>query len=191
MAQPVRLAIVKMTSRGLPVRCLEILKLRNALTACFITPVQPARDSSYQGSKLIGPPSLYTDVEISRSPEEWKFVERLLPKTFIPEPTLKSDYPSGWKPPTESSCSHPYFVERNRNHMYPLYLKIQGRGERKTTKLKRIQGDIWALHDDLKKYLEDRSKKYVYLQIQEVSGHINIKGDYVSVVEEWLQDKGF
>jgi hypothetical protein len=48
-----------------------------------------------------------------------------------------------------------------------------------------------ALHDDLKKYLEDRSKKYVYLQIQEVSGHINIKGDHVSIVEEWLQDKGF
>jgi hypothetical protein len=48
-----------------------------------------------------------------------------------------------------------------------------------------------ALHDDLKEYLEDRSKKYVYLQIQEVSGHINIKGDHVSIVEEWLQDKGF
>jgi hypothetical protein len=28
--------------------------------------------------------------------------------------------------------------------MYPLYLKIQGRGEQKTTKLKRIQGDIWV-----------------------------------------------
>lgn len=114
--------------------------------------------------------------------------------------------------------------------MYPLYLKIQGRGEQKTTKLKRIQGDIWvcliitdntkwdveipdrsfwddhkfevilctylpfffqALHDDLKIYLENRSKKYVHMQIQEVSGHINIKGDYVSIVEEWLQDKGF
>lgn len=48
-----------------------------------------------------------------------------------------------------------------------------------------------ALHDDLKKYLEDRSKKYVQLQVQEVCGHINIKGDYVSIVEEWLQDKGF
>lgn len=44
----------------------------------------------------------------------------------------------------ESSCSHPYYVERNRNHMYPLYLKIQNRGEKKTTKLKRIQGDIWV-----------------------------------------------
>jgi len=28
--------------------------------------------------------------------------------------------------------------------MYPLYLKIQGRGQMKTTKLKRIQGDIWV-----------------------------------------------
>jgi len=28
--------------------------------------------------------------------------------------------------------------------MYPLYLKIQGRGQIKTTKLKRIQGDIWV-----------------------------------------------
>lgn len=28
--------------------------------------------------------------------------------------------------------------------MYPLYLKIQVRGQKKTTKLKRIQGDIWV-----------------------------------------------
>jgi hypothetical protein len=43
----------------------------------------------------------------------------------------------------------------------------------------------------LKKYLEDRSKKHAFLQVQEVSGHINIKGDHVSIVEEWLQDRGF
>lgn len=183
-----------MACRALSTRCAKILHFRHVFGEATTTPmrtVQPARGSSYKASKLVGPPSFYTDVEISTSPEEWKFVERLLPKTFIPQPTLKSEYPSGWKPPSESSSSHPYYIERNRNHMYPLYLKIQGRGQIKTTKLKRIQGDIWALHDDLKVYLEKRSKKYVHMQIQEVSGHINIKGDYVSIVEEWLQDKGF
>ncbi|XP_069684356.1 large ribosomal subunit protein mL49 [Periplaneta americana] len=174
------------------VTCIQTVRIENFLNK-FQRPqiFTPSRNSSYRSSKPVGSPDLYTNVEISTSPEEWKYVERLLPSKFVPEPSTKSEYPSGWRPPTASLSSYPYFVERNRNHMLPLYLKIQGRGEIKTTKLKRIQGDIWALQDDLKCYVEKRSGKYISLQVQEVAGHINIKGDYVRIVEEWLQDKGF
>ena len=50
---------------------------------------------------------------------------------------------------------------------------------------------LQLLQDDLKSYLEKRSGKYVHLQVHEVCRLINIKGDYVSIVEEWLHDKGF
>lgn len=47
------------------------------------------------------PPPTLTDVVESRDPEEWKFVEALLPKMIVPEPPKHSSYPtpSGWVPP--------------------------------------------------------------------------------------------
>jgi len=46
--------------------------------------------------------------------------------------------------------------------MYPLYLKIQGRGERKTTKLKCIQGDIWVCLKIMIKWDENSREIIVY-----------------------------
>lgn len=37
---------------------------------------------------------------MSTSPEEWKFVERLLPSTIIPSPPDGKSFPSGWQPQT-------------------------------------------------------------------------------------------
>lgn len=52
-------------------------------------------------------PSRYTDYEIIYNPEEWKYVERLMPVKWIPDPTPKEDYPSGWKPQSgRPICMH-------------------------------------------------------------------------------------
>lgn len=56
------------------------------------------RDSSYRSSPFAQDPSHYAKYEVSSSPEEWKFVERLLPPTIIPSPPETNDLPSGWKP---------------------------------------------------------------------------------------------
>ena len=61
-------------------------------------------------------PEMYTDVEISKSPEEWKYVERLLPSKIIPKPQPKVEYPSGWKPPTGM-----HFLNLIINKNYTLY----------------------------------------------------------------------
>jgi Mitochondrial large subunit ribosomal protein (Img2). len=50
---------------------------------------------------------------------------------------------------------------------------------------------LQLLQDELKSYLEKRSGKYIHMQVHEVCQHVNIRGDYVRIVEEWLQDKGF
>lgn len=58
------------------------------------------RDSSYRSSAIAQDPSHYTKYEVSSSPEEWKFVERLLPSTIIPSPPECKNLPSGWQPQT-------------------------------------------------------------------------------------------
>jgi len=54
------------------------------------------------GIPVIRPPNpTLTDVVESRDPEEWKFVEALLPNKIVPEPPRHSSYPtpSGWVAP--------------------------------------------------------------------------------------------
>ncbi|XP_067012079.2 large ribosomal subunit protein mL49 [Anabrus simplex] len=151
----------------------------------------PFRSSSYRSSPIEGPPEQYTGYEISNSPEEWKFVERLLPLKVVPEPVPKSEYPSGWKPPSDECLRYPYYIERSKNHMLPVYLDLSYRGMRKITKLKRIHGDIWALEKELKDYLEEKNQKIVTSQVHEQCGHIFFKGDHVHYCQEWLLSKGF
>lgn len=59
----------------------------------------PVRHSHNIGKK-VGDPSEYTDFEIIENPPEWKYVERILPMKYIPNPKVKDTYPSGWQPPT-------------------------------------------------------------------------------------------
>lgn len=85
----------------------------------------------------------------------------------------------------------PYFVERSKNHMQPVYLQLTFRGMRKVTHLRRIQGDIWMLETELKKYVEEKCGKRIGSQVHEVAGQINFRGDHVASVKEWLDSKGF
>lgn len=56
------------------------------------------RHGRFKGSPVVGDSSLYTGYEVSRSPEEWTFVQDLLPTPVIRDPTAKTEYPSGWRP---------------------------------------------------------------------------------------------
>ncbi|XP_075234042.1 mitochondrial ribosomal protein L49 [Lycorma delicatula] len=151
---------------------------------------QKSHYSAYGASKPEGDPKQYTDYEIIKNPDEWKYVERLLPISLIPEPPLKENYPSGWKPATAKAEDYPYFVERTKNHLVPVYLKIDKRGTRRLTKVRRISGDIWHLKELLVKYLEHVNKKPVGVRVDEISGVITFRGDYCSDVKEWLLKKG-
>jgi len=74
----------------------------NNLVDVLLQP-QPSDITTAQGGiPVIRPakPTL-TDVIESRDPEEWKFVEALMPSKIVPEPPKHSSYPtpSGWVPP--------------------------------------------------------------------------------------------
>ncbi|XP_031849251.1 mitochondrial ribosomal protein L49 [Nomia melanderi] len=134
----------------------------------------------------------YADYEVTRDPEEWKYVKRLLKPKLIPEPKFENkSYPSGWKPPTSKPGDHPYYVQRTKNYMLPVYLEISFRGLRRITTIKKIQGDIWTLEAELKQYLETATNKIIGIRINELTGEIKLRGDYVSLVKEWMHSKGF
>jgi large subunit ribosomal protein L49 len=133
----------------------------------------------------------HPDVEVIYNPPEWKYVEQLIGNTTIPKPTVKSEYPSGWAPPDPSRYNKlPYFVGRTRNFMMPVYLAITFRGQRRVTRVKFIEGDIWKLEAELHELIEKRTGKTVYSQINEMNRQIQFKGDYVTLIEKYLFDKG-
>lgn len=131
------------------------------------------------------------NAKIEQNPPEWKYVEQILPSYIIPEPSVKSKYPSGWKPQTVDPATVPYFITRSKFHEVPVYLRITYRGTRRHTLIKFIKGDIWALEAELRAFLEDHLKKNMSMRINEFSGQITILGDYVNLVKHFLLQKGY
>uniref|UniRef100_A0A131XGN5 Large ribosomal subunit protein mL49 n=1 Tax=Hyalomma excavatum TaxID=257692 RepID=A0A131XGN5_9ACAR len=132
----------------------------------------------------------YTKVE--EVPGHWHYVERLLPLKAVPEPPKHEGVtPSGWRPPPSQPPQLAYFVPRTRNHMLPVYLRKEIRGPRFITQVKHVEGDVWALHNDLKEYLESLAGKEVLSQVHELGSYVGYKGAYVEEVKEWLYNKGF
>lgn len=143
--------------------------------------------------KLAETPPEYPGYKVCK--EDFKYVEMLLPKDTVPSPPPESlmglPTPSGWVPPNENGLKHPYFVKRTKNHMLPLYLDVKYHGTRPLTKICRIDGNIWKLESDLRKYLQERSTKQIYTQVHEVSSFIRVRGDYCEDVCKFLLSKGF
>lgn len=74
--------------------------------------------------------------------------------------------------------------------MVPVYLNTYFRGLRRVTKLRKIQGDIWLLETELRDCIEKRIGKKIATRVNELSGQIWIKGDYATIVQDFLMKKG-
>ncbi|XP_044253968.1 probable 39S ribosomal protein L49, mitochondrial [Tribolium madens] len=148
------------------------------------------RNSSFNSSKFLVDVDVTTKYETTKSPEDWKYVERILPVATVPEPKKLPVYASGWKPQADDLTDRPYFVARTRNHMMPVYLDIRQRGTARHTIIKKIQGDIWQLEKELRPFLEDLVKpKNLRLQVNEFAGKISINGDHVNAIKYWLGER--
>ncbi|CAO1408783.1 unnamed protein product [Diamesa serratosioi] len=153
--------------------------------------VVPSRFSSFRSSEKFLGVDKHPEVEIVQNAPEWKYVEQLLGERVIPQPIKKSEYPSGWTLPNpELFKSLPYYVERTKNFMLPVYMDITFRGQRRITIVRKIEGDIWKLEEELKQMIGDKVKKPIFTQVNEMNRQISFKGDYVSLVQEFLISKG-
>lgn len=123
--------------------------------------------------------------------EEYAFVERLIPPSRVPTPPKHDGpAPSGWTPPAEVAPALPYMIRRSRLHNVPVYTDIT-HGSRKTTLLRKVEGDIWALEKDVKEYLKEVTGKELPTQVNEVTMTIRVKGHFDKELKEWLTKKGF
>lgn len=75
--------------------------------------------------------------------------------------------------------------------MIPVYLKQTHRALRKITIIKRIDGDIWKLHDELKHLVEESTEKEILTRVNELSSQIHLRGDFVQIIYNYLLKKGF
>lgn len=124
--------------------------------------------------------------EVSKNPNEWKYVESILPPKVIPQPKPLAEYPSGWKPQENITEDLPFYITRTKNHMIPVYLKISQRGTKRLTYVKKIQGDIWLMEKKLLEFLQREEIRPIRSQVNELARHICFHGDYVNAIKYYL-----
>nr|CAH7713188.1 unnamed protein product [Callosobruchus chinensis] len=153
--------------------------------------LQIVRPSSYDSSQFLEDLDVKVKYVVTKDPIDWSYVERALPPVVVPDPVKKGKYPSGWKPQAENLTHMPYFIERTKNHMIPVYLQRDRRNAKKTTYIRRIQGDIFKLHKELLEFLQKETMYPIRSQVNEFAGIIQIAGDYVNAVKYWLEQRKF
>lgn len=128
---------------------------------------------------------------IQESTEEYKFVERLIPPSRVPAPPKHAGpTPSGWVPPAQSPPPLPYMIRRSRMHNIPVYTDLT-HGNRKTTLVRKVEGDIWALEKDVKQHLKEVTGKELPTQVNEVTMTLKVKGHFDKELKDWLTGRGF
>lgn len=92
---------------------------------------------------------------------------------------------------------YPYFIERSKNHMLPVYFKRKMMQEYKdywmeeVTILRRVRGDIWAVYEELKDLIQQERRCSIPCIVRESNSSIYFKGEHVYLIEQWLLKKGF
>lgn len=128
---------------------------------------------------------------IVESVEEYKFVERLIPPSMVPAPPPHTGpTPSGWIPPAASPPALPYMIRRSRLHNIPVYSDLT-KSSLKTTLIRKVEGDIWALEKDVKQYLKEVTGRELPTQVNEVTMTLKVKGHFDQELKDWLAGKGF
>ena len=134
---------------------------------------------------------------MSSNPEEWKFIERLIPPVLIPAITPKKTYSSGFQlpkiSPEEAIEKYEYFVGRPASQMLPIYLKIRSNdhSESVSTKIGKCEGNLYKLREDIDNFLENRYKREFIAQVSELQQCLLYRGEFEEEFKEFLLSKGF
>ncbi|XP_034731772.1 39S ribosomal protein L49, mitochondrial [Etheostoma cragini] len=164
--------------------------LRSALRGAF-SPGPPATAVGLRCVCNAAPEANKRATGLTESTEEYRFVERLIPPSRVPAPPRHAGpTPSGWTPPADSPPPLPYMIRRSRMHNIPVYSDLT-HGSRRTTLVRKVEGDIWALEKDVKQYLKELTGKELPTQVNEVTRTLKVKGHFETELKEWLAGKGF
>ena len=75
--------------------------------------------------------------------------------------------------PTKSTTSEPYFVHRTASSNLPVYLLTKSGGNLKQTIVRKLEGDIAILRDQLREFLKIEKKEDI--KINPLTKHVVIK----------------
>ncbi|XP_001844403.2 probable 39S ribosomal protein L49, mitochondrial [Culex quinquefasciatus] len=162
----------------------------NLLRSAAAPNVDSVRQSSFRSSEPVGDLGQFPEVEVEES-TGMEARRAVTCSRIVPKPLAQADYPSGWKPPMAATVDKKYFVARTKNFMLPVYLRRSFRGQRIVTAVRRIDGDIWLLEAELRYLIEKKLNKQIITRVNEMNGQIEFKGDFVTIVEGFLAEKGF
>lgn len=90
----------------------------------------------------------------------------------------------------------PYFVRRTPSNQLPVYLETKAGGTKRLTKIQKTEGDLEVLRSDLAKALnlesdESQPKKKSEVTINQLNGHIIVKGWRKDEIQKFLLDRNF
>jgi large subunit ribosomal protein L49 len=90
----------------------------------------------------------------------------------------------------------PYYVRRTPSHQLPVYLITKSGGTKKQTSIRKTEGDLDALRNDLARYLglesgDEQGPKSPEVEINRRTGHIIIKGWRKDEVQNFLLERNF
>jgi large subunit ribosomal protein L49 len=77
------------------------------------------------------------------------------------------------RPPMKLATSEPYFVHRTPSSNLPIYLLTKNGGNLKQTKVRKLEGNIAVLHNQLREHLKIEKKEDI--KINPLTKHIIIK----------------
>ncbi|GAA6063550.1 hypothetical protein JCM10212_002662 [Sporobolomyces blumeae] len=109
------------------------------------------------------------------------------PPSHAPSTSTASEGAAPTPAQGQESIESPYFVPRSQFGELPVYSDIRNGGTRCLTIVRKVHGDISALHRDLASFLDSSTVSFAKPQSQQIV----IKGDWVREVKEWLAVRGF
>jgi large subunit ribosomal protein L49 len=81
-----------------------------------------------------------------------------------------------------------YHVSRSANKNLPIYTDYKRGGNLHLTTIRKITGDLSALRDELRVYL---NKKNEDVKINPLTQHVVVKGHHSGLVKSFLEQRGF
>ena len=131
----------------------------------------------------------------SEDPAEWAMVERYLMQNKarqVPVPKVKENS-SGFVMPTAKPGDYPYYVKRAPSWMFPVYVHQAGPGgvHPVLTSVKRVEGDVARLREDLTEFLMQRYEQEFISQANELMQKVVFRGNFDSDFKEFLKIRGF
>ncbi|KAK5125221.1 hypothetical protein LTR85_000897 [Meristemomyces frigidus] len=91
-------------------------------------------------------------------------------------------------PPTQCAPNLPYFVTRTPSNELPIYTLRKRGGNLKMTRVKKIDGKVDTLRDELRGVLGLQEKD---CQVNPVTRHVVLKGHHKPEIEKFLRERMF